>query len=313
MKQFHLSFSAAAFFLNCSCGPIATQDSTVSQIIGQDERIAAPPQYRNLVGSLSFRDFHVCTAFLSGPNTVSTATHCAPHLDSTHQYSFITQTGKRIPLKSKIFQKNSRFVSFETKEPTTNFLESAPLDLNSPIELISYSEVEQILRISTSNSFEPTPHGVLHEMDTEPGSSGSPIVQNGRVVGIHEGAVEGRLKNYAIRTVSGRDSLSDDDIPLNPEWKCNSDCNWYQPDCHIWKELNCNTGLITVCGRNLSVPLISYSACQLAIGSLPATCTVGSLMTAGTACYANIGIAAAVCSVSIEQIYEVGKACTKNL
>jgi hypothetical protein len=313
MKQFHLSWSAVALFLTCSCGPAEKEGAHVHQVIGQDDRIPAPQHYRELVGSLRYGDFHVCTAFLSAPNTVSTAAHCAPQQDRLSQYAFVTPSGRTVSLRRRFRETSSRSVSFETVEPTSQFIDAAPLNVNAPIELISYSGAQHELLQSSSHTFEPTPQGILHELDTEPGSSGAPLIQNGRVVGVHEGAVKGRMKNYATRTISDQYPLSDDDIHLNLEWKCNSGCRWYQPDCHIWKELNCNTGLITVCGRNLSVPLISYSACQLAMGSLPATCTVGSLMTAGTSCYANIGIAAAVCSVSIEQIYEVGKACTKNL
>jgi hypothetical protein len=313
MKPSLLLRIVATLLLTCSCGPSESPDSKVFQIIGPDERTHASHHYDELVGSLRFGDFHVCTAFLSAPNTVSTATHCAPSREDIHLYLFVTQNGTPIALTRRLTHANSAYVSFETAKPTSQYLEFATLNENQPIELISYSERYHDLRASRSGSFTTTPRGILHKLDTEAGSSGSPLIQNGRVVGVHEGAVNGQELNYATRTIEVHTSHSNFDLQLDFEWKCNSQCSWYQPDCYIWKELNCSTGLITVCGRNLTVPLISYSACQLAVGSLPATCTAGSLMTAGTACAANIGIAAAVCGVSIEQIYEVGKACTKNL
>lgn len=313
MKRSLLLHCVATLLLTCSCGPSISPDSKVFQIIGPDERTHAPHRYDALVGSLRFGDFHVCTAFLSAPNTVSTATHCAPSQANLGQYSFVTQNGSRIELTHRLTHENSGYVALETAKPNSHYLEFAPLNENKPIELISYSELYRGLRVSQSGSFTTTPRGILHTLDTEAGASGSPLIQDGRVVGVHEGAVKGQELNYATRINVVPKFHSTIDLQLNFEWKCNSNCSWYQPDCYIWKELNCSTGLITVCGRNLTVPLISYSACQLAVGSLPATCTAGSLMTAGTACAANIGIAAAVCGVSIEQIYEVGKACTKNL
>ena len=59
--------------------------------------------------------------------------------------------------------------------------------------------------------------------------------------------------------------------------------------------------------------MIVYYACQVSLGVIPVTCTAGAALTAGTACWANMGVAAATCGVSISQIYEIGKACTENL
>ena len=67
---------------------------------------------------------------------------------------------------------------------------------------------------------------------------------------------------------------------------------------------------ITICGRPLYVPVLSYLLCQASYMLLPAGCTIGTVTTAGSACAANIAIVSASCGVSILKVAEIAKACT---
>lgn len=309
----HCTFGALLLTFLTGCGRIEEQNSKLTKVIGTDDRVPASERHSDVIGSLSFGQFHVCSAYVSAPKIVSTALHCAPLGDNLDNYYFTTQSGKRFKLIKKISSHQNLISSFETAESTPAFLESAPFNPNLPIEAVYYSSNSKRYLSSTDPHAQITTQGLLHHLDTEHGSSGAPILQKGKVVAVHEGGLINAQQNFAIRVVS--DSKQNDLSTgfIDQEWKCHSRCEWYQPDCYAWKELNCNTGIITVCGRNLAVPMIAYYACQVALGALPASCTAGAAATAGTSCAANIGIAAAACSVSIDQIYEIGKACSTNL
>lgn len=304
---------ASLVFVSVGCGRQYVQSASVQQIVGKDDRSPASLSYSDVIGSLSFGDYHVCTAYLSAPNVVSTAVHCAPAQENIERYSFKTQSGKIFSLKKNLKNLSGRNASFETFEQSPKFLESATFNIQEPVSIISYSSRSKRFLESPAARAKLTTQGLLHTLDTEPGSSGAPVLQNGRVVAIHEGALIESEQNYATRILSDSSKADKYTGLVNQEWKCHSECEWYQPDCYAWKELNCNTGVLSICGRNLAVPVLVYYACQLSLGAIPATCTAGAALTAGTSCWANMGIAAATCGASISEIYEIGKACTENL
>lgn len=311
-KRF-LSASIVFVIVGFGCGRKEESSSSVQQIIGHDDRLPASLEHSDAIGSLSFGDYHVCTAFLSAPNVVSTALHCAPDDPSLEKYSFISQSGKKFKIKNKLTNGSTQTASFETVEQSPVFLEAAEYDPALPVEIVSFSSKSNRYLSTTSRESKPSVQGILHTLDTEPGSSGAPVLQKGRAVAVHEGGLIDRPQNYATRLIS--DSTKADIFTglINQEWKCNSNCDWYQPDCYAYKELNCNTGVITICKHNLAVPVLLYYACQLSLGAIPVTCSAGAALTAGTSCWANMGVAAAACGVSISEIYAVGKACTENL
>jgi V8-like Glu-specific endopeptidase len=305
--------AASLVFVLVGCGRNGDQSASVQQIVGGDDRIPAGQSYSDVVGSLSFGDYHVCTAYFSAPNVISTANHCAPATENLERYSFKTQSGKTFALKNLVKNLSTRNAAFETVVQSSKFLESAPFDNQRPVNIVSYSAKSNRYLESAIGKAKMTVQGLLHTLDTEPGSSGAPVLQGGRVVAVHEGGLIDSPQNYATRIVPDSQKADEYTGLVNQEWRCESRCEWYQPDCYAYKELNCNTGVLTICKHNLAVPMIAYYACQLALGAIPVTCTAGAALTAGTACYSNMGIAAAACSLSISQIYEVGKACVENL
>jgi V8-like Glu-specific endopeptidase len=313
MQKSHKLIGTFLYAMLVACGSVGNQDSKLTKVIGTDDRTTASRHFEDSIGSLRFGDFHICSAYLSATNVVSTARHCSPSGENLQRYSFVTQSGRHFKINKMLSTDQDRITSFETFEFSPTFLESTTFKPDIAVEIVSYSSKSKSYLRSIDAKAVVTTQGLVHQLDTEAGSSGAPVLQDGKVVAVHEGGLINAKQNYATLLQSSSKTADINTLFIDQEWKCNSKCDWYQPDCYAWKELNCNTGVITICGRNLVVPMISYYVCQGALAAIPATCTAGTVMTAGTACFANAGIAAAACAVSVEQIYDVGKACINNL
>lgn len=246
MVKVKVAFGLIVFAPMTGCGQREKYTSSLTQVIGTDTRSAAPLQYAETIGTLNFGEFQTCSAFMSAPNVISTANHCSPMEDALDHYSFLTQSGKRFKLKKKINTNYKNLSSFETVESAGLFLESAQFARGIPLETVSYSATKKRYLRATALQAQLTTQGILHQLDTEPGSSGAPILQNGKVVAVHDGAIANSEDNYA-RLVASESTQADSYLGLiDQEWKCNSQCEWYQPDCYAWKELNCNTGIVTI-------------------------------------------------------------------
>ena len=70
---------------------------------------------------------------------------------------------------------------------------------------------------------------------------------------------------------------------------------------------------LTLCGKSINVPAVSYAACQVSSALIPETCHPGVVMlTEGTACWASAGLVATSCAVSVESMLQIAHACIAN-
>lgn len=134
---------------------------------------------------------NACSAVVTDENKVLTAKHCVMNL---------------LPQDFQV-EANGKYVNVTSisKNPATDL---ATLTISEPIqaaELVDgyISNADAVLELSTGlvivSTFEYPIGGkklFLHTGETTPGSSGSPIFQNGKLVGIHVGAVEIGDKAY---------------------------------------------------------------------------------------------------------------------
>jgi len=196
------------------------QKSNVKSIIGEDDRkkiTKIPPSIEKTVGSLVTFGARRCTAFIISPFEIITASHCYKDV-LWGSYTFKNSQGEYkvfhaperiheldlviLPILHKNAGNNSgssqdKANKYPIGTPVfTEFLKLAEYNpQGSPLEIYSHTDTFELLHTKehSSTPIYSTPNALIHSMDTEFGSSGSPIFQNGKVVAIHIGT-----KRYVV-------------------------------------------------------------------------------------------------------------------
>ncbi len=139
-----------------------------------------------------------CVGFVSGIDEVTTAAHCIDNLDYP---TFMLKNGEKFRIDSlKMLDALRDIVVLRTKDAFKTHLDFGLFEQN-PIQILSFDFSKNLvttsgdclvkLQLSQYSAY-------THECDTSHGNSGSPLVQNGKVVGIHIGYSEALKANIGV-------------------------------------------------------------------------------------------------------------------
>ena len=214
-------------FITTSCfkqESTPVQKTEVKAIIGKDDRKTitdVPTKIAKTVGSLTSVGIHTCTAVVISPYEILTASHCYENL-LWGTYEFKSLQGKfkvhhhpkrinALDLVILPIQHDGylppRFVGDSTYGgyPIGTPIFSETLELGdfkpsgSKTEIYSLGYGSEVFHASHHEwPIKPSTHILIHSLDTIFGGSGSPLLQDGKVVGIHIGNIQG-TENVAAR------------------------------------------------------------------------------------------------------------------
>jgi len=225
----YLGLSVLAF---SGCSQKQDQSSKAKAILGESSRLLPTdnPTLRSTVGYLLTSDGSRCTAFVTGEKEITTAAHCrgknadAGKIDAT----FTRLDGKNIHL-SKVTRLETKkdYLVLESDESFSSKLEVSLLS-GQNVSIVGYDFDKGNLytqenctvdrRLDSAGVF-------LHSCDSLSGFSGGPILQNGKVVGLHIGYQEKVDRNVAFDFAK----LWDDSVDV-AEVGVKDECLF---DCHI--------------------------------------------------------------------------------
>jgi hypothetical protein len=188
-----------------SCGPARDSESGASetkQIIGTDDRTATT-NYSEFIGIILRDGKPICNGWIGARHQVITSAHCQKGNGETLE--FVTSHGARVNLagytKPRINSEVIQYVAHigETFLPIAGTHDFKP---SAPAKIYSYDLSSNTL-VNSAPQGTSEENGLLrYELDTLPGASGSPIIQDGRVVGVHLGYDPACKKNIGVTTFS---------------------------------------------------------------------------------------------------------------
>ena len=180
-----------SFVLVSSCGT-QKNDQSPTEKAKQDQT-----KWESLVGSLGHGD-KLCTFFVTGENQLTTAYHCletAPgQIQDVDQLKIQLADGtglKALEVESLIPAKD--LATLTVDEDLEAYLASGSPTMDRPMTLVAYDQDEE--RLSVNQHCRPETlidiAGVFtFDCETQGHYSGAPLIQDGKVVGIHLGYKE---------------------------------------------------------------------------------------------------------------------------
>ncbi|MBC8285631.1 MAG: trypsin-like peptidase domain-containing protein [Nitrospinae bacterium] len=211
------------------CGQEA-EFSTIKAIIEKDDRKSVSnSSIRSLVGKI-ISPLGTCTGYISGQTELTTALHCVD-MAHTSEVTFITDDNVNIPILSqKEYFEKADIVKINIPKQD-KFLELAKFNPNLPINVFGFDTISQTLLkdqcISTEKSNDMFPGVIFHGCDTVKGTSGAPLLQDGKVVGLHVGTVANHTINVAV-DLSYTSTINLFDIVYEPERNCDAHLRRYR-------------------------------------------------------------------------------------
>lgn len=240
------------------------EDSTFHSTIGEDNRVFSD-HYSDLVGGIFLAGKHICSAFISGSNEITTAAHCIANQPDLSLIYFRKTNGDEVGLESlKLYYPNADLVVISA-QVGMRYLKRSTFNSENSLLIASYYESDKIT-VSTIGAIELHNDFLLHTLDTTPGSSGSPVIQDNMVVGMHLGYLSDRNMNIAIPLdkIEVADIYQYEEVfesefkvklPKGPKIKL--------PD--ITKDVT-----FELCGYKVKLPPLEIAACVAASNSGPA-------------------------------------------
>lgn len=191
------------YLTSLACSPQSGSPSVAKAIIGEDNREPATnPSLARLIGRISIGET-TCTAFASASNEITTASHCLPideKFDATSA-KFSSADGKLYALTELLLLDALKDIAiFKTAENLPSYFERAPL-LGGSLMLVAVDPKTGGLTADRSCQYEKTIESagaIVHSCDSVPGESGAPLLQDGKVVGVHVGYKESLDRNIAF-------------------------------------------------------------------------------------------------------------------
>ena len=203
--------SISLSFLSSCQNEQTSEQSDIQKIIGRDERaiVKNPPGW---IGEFGLKGMvSHCTGFSVSPYEVLTAGHCYLSGTSEDMFQYISG-GQRFEIESVKKYENSDLLVLRIKRggELPGFIavsdETSPRSTgNQKPWIISFdpgsgkfmtSKVGDLSLIRESGG---EPSGVFtHNLDTLKGSSGSPVISDGQVIGVHLGSLSGQNFNYGV-------------------------------------------------------------------------------------------------------------------
>lgn len=294
IKSGHAFGFVAGLFVFTSCGD---ESSALKQILGQDDRVETSSMS---VGVLSLEDgTPYCTAYFVSSRKVVTASHCVS--DDEDQTYLLRTDDDTFRLSSDKKDESTHTATLISDQASSSWLETSKFGI--PQALIGLNKSTGKISISKFSEFKPyeVDGMLIHHYATERGSSGAPIInEKGEVLSTHIGSAEVFGQQVNVSSL-GKEKIRTD---ILDDFK--QECWAYNPFCGSPNKK------VRVCKQAITVNGVLYYACSASVSAIPASCTVGSAMTAGTACWANMGVSAAACGVSMSAIVKLGLACVEQ-
>lgn len=294
---------ACAFLTNCKPN---SRGSQVKEIIGTDNRADIKDErILSRLGLLNVGD-HKCNAVLIAPDTIATVVHCldSKKLGTIAGLTFTTAEGKPALVKQlltidikkdlalyRLDRGGFNFFAPKLESKIGESIVVAGFDTAKNRWLQSSCEIKE--KSSEFASF-------TYDCDTVPGMSGSAVISNDLVIGLHVAYDKQLNQNLALdfSTVNNPSAEIAKRPQINLEWPpcvCCRGCDL--PKVDINKD-------VQLCGAKFAVSYLVYEACVTA-------CATAASCTAATegACAPSIGFAAGICGVSVYTIQSAWDTC----
>ena len=294
---------AGAFLMSCKPN---SGGSEVREIIGTDNRAEIKDErILSRLGLLDVGD-HKCNAVLVAPDTIATVVHCldSKKLGTVAELTFTTAEGKSALVKQLLtIDKKKDLALYRLDKGGFNFF-APKLESNiaESIVVAGYDTTKNRWMQASCEIKEKSSEfaSFTYDCDTVPGMSGSAIISNDRVIGLHVAYDKQLNQNLALdfSTVSNPSAEIAKRPRMNLEWPpciCCHGCDG--PKLEMNKD-------VQVCGAKFAVSYLVYDACV-------AACATAAACTAATegACSPSIGFAAGICGASVYTIQSAWNTC----
>ena len=193
----------AAVGILTSCGPNSASDGTLKGLIGPDNRTVSG---NDIVGIINTPNGQ-CTGTPYGLFEVYTAAHCVEEAepeDVTFSNNGIDYTAAAI---SHSIVQDLAFITL--KKPLNRFfVEAEPTDYKN-LSLLGYDGNSKTTVATDTGEAKPLPEypGLLeHNFDSTAMASGGPLLQDGKLIGIHLGFQADENRNIALQ-LSAKDKV----------------------------------------------------------------------------------------------------------
>lgn len=269
----------------------STKNKTQS-IIGKDNRstYALKNNFSKSVGSFQSGDIN-CTGFVSAPEELTTAAHC---FDGDFKVTTFSIAGKNIKILGlkEIFSK-ADLITFKIPLQV-KYLTAGDYKEELGLSVISVNEEGTLLTDNichrVNSSSEDIVGVIQHYCDTVGGSSGSPLLQGGKVVAVHIGTTVNHDSNIGV-IISELSNVDLSNYPYELE------CNKWNPFCG---EKIQTTKVMNVCGTEVGVSGLIYKVCQVSIATSTGACVVAGTIpdptgSLATTCITSSSVASATC------------------
>lgn len=204
---------AAAILLTAACSRENHSSSAPNTIIGDDDRIENQDDIlESTVGQLIVYG-QKCTAFVSGPNELTTAAHCIDEdTDNKLAIQFILRDQKITSgIRVVSLDHSSDLAKLQVSRSFHSYLKPGR-SIDGPVRLagLEPSGDRRILSSECRLSHSETLGLLTHQCDTVEGMSGAPILNGNYVVGMHLGMAKDRQFNVALDLLTPRDGSMPD-------------------------------------------------------------------------------------------------------
>lgn len=223
MKIKHTKIIIIATTLLATCSA-QKESSGLNGIIGSND-LTKTTENSHIQGLLSTTAGRDCNAFLIAPNLIATTLHCVGEdPQSFIGYKFKPINGVASAIVDSSYSDDSKdMIVYYTQSTYKHFYVLGKVDLSSPARIVAFdhdssSLVTEECAISKENSKDGI---IAHTCDTKPKFSGSPILQGGKVVGMHIGFNPKKNLNYAFNLddmFNDQVDLSSLEISIQLEW-----------------------------------------------------------------------------------------------
>lgn len=286
-----------------SCGK-HTNSSGTSAIVGADTRRPNTEEsLQKALGTIILSEKSICTAFVSGPGEITTASHCLS--GSLTDFKFKTFDGTKFDIVAVIDNKpNADTIRLKCGVPDS----SLQLGIFAPDTITTLAALDSATEklVTTTVGHAELSQGIIyHTLDSLPGASGGALIQNNKIVGMHLGSVS-PSKNVGV-ALHSLDEVDVSNLDIQAEG-----CNPFgtrsqRRACNIPTPSGSQN--MTVCGYSFKVPVLSYTACQIGAALLPPNCTAVAAATGGGSCAANFAAVSAACVVSVATVASAASCC----
>ncbi len=287
----------------------STQTSSSAVIVnGQDDRAAVDVSdpMNAVIGAVGMEGEPICTAFKIDTNEYITARHCVVGQDgkTIDGLSFLTTTdAEAYPIQNftRLDEKaDLAYFSVNGYHSDAKLELAASTNGGGDLSVYSAVESENKLRLVTDGNCksvgqDPASGMIIHDCDTVPGASGSPLLANGKVIGVHLGSAPRKdaltqtttIENVAC-PIDGIDhadttKLAYDEERCHCSWKCPGRCSTHDVVEPIADALSTTRTIKVLCGYSVTLNVGQIAACTTAsVGVTSAG--VAALMPVYAAC-----------------------------